>query len=38
VKVPANPLHVGDYGVRFTEEYPDTLRTHAVKNRREAYR
>jgi len=31
-------LRVGDYRVRFTEEYPDTLRIHAVLHRREAYR
>lgn len=31
-------LRVGDYRVRFTEEHPDTLRIHTVKNRREAYR
>lgn len=30
-------LRVGDYRVRFTEE-PDTLRIHAVKNRKDAYR
>lgn len=27
---------MGDYRVRFTEERPDTLRIHAVRNRREA--
>lgn len=26
-------LRVGDYRVRFTEEHPDTLRIHTVKNR-----
>jgi len=31
-------LRVGDYRVRFTEEHPDILRIHAVKNRRDAYR
>jgi mRNA interferase RelE/StbE len=31
-------LRVGDYRVRFTEESPETLRIHTVKNRREAYR
>jgi len=31
-------LRVGDYRVRFTEEHSDTLRIHAVRNRREAYR
>jgi len=31
-------LRVGDYRARFTEEHPDTLRIHAVRNRREAYR
>ena len=31
-------LRVGDYRVRFTEEHPETLRIHTVKNRREAYR
>jgi mRNA-degrading endonuclease RelE of RelBE toxin-antitoxin system len=31
-------LRVGDYRVRFTEERPDTLRIHTVRNRREAYR
>lgn len=31
-------LRVGDYRVRFTEEQPDTLRIHAVKNRKDAYR
>ena len=31
-------LRVGDYRVRFTEEHPDTLRIHAVKNRKDAYR
>jgi mRNA-degrading endonuclease RelE of RelBE toxin-antitoxin system len=31
-------LRVCDYRVRFTEEHPDTLRIHAVKNRKDAYR
>ena len=31
-------LRVGDHRVRFTEEHPDTLRIHAVKNRKETYR
>ena len=31
-------LRVGDHRVRFTEDHPDTLRIHAVKNRKEAYR
>jgi mRNA-degrading endonuclease RelE of RelBE toxin-antitoxin system len=31
-------LRVGDYRVRFTEEHPDTLRIHAVKHRKDAYR
>ena len=31
-------LRVGDYRVRFTEEHPDTLRIHAVKHRKQAYR
>jgi mRNA-degrading endonuclease RelE of RelBE toxin-antitoxin system len=31
-------LRVGDYRVRVTEEHPDTLRIHTVRNRREAYR
>ncbi len=31
-------LRVGDLRVRYTEEKPDTLRIHAVKNRKEAYR
>ena len=31
-------LRAGDYRVRFTEEHPDTLRIHAVKNRKDAYR
>jgi mRNA interferase RelE/StbE len=31
-------LRVGDYRVRLTEEHPETLRTHTVKNRREADR
>jgi mRNA-degrading endonuclease RelE of RelBE toxin-antitoxin system len=31
-------LRVGDYRVRFTEEHPDILHIHAVKNRKDAYR
>ena len=31
-------LRVGDHRVRFTEEHPDTLRIHTVKNRKDAYR
>lgn len=31
-------LRVGDHRVRFTEEHPDTLRNHTVKNRKDAYR
>jgi hypothetical protein len=37
-------LRVGDYRVRFTEKKPDskedegTLRIHAVRNRKDAYR
>jgi len=31
-------LRVGDFRVRFTEEHPDALRIHAVKNRKDAYR
>jgi len=31
-------LRVGDYRIRFTQEHPDTLRIHAVKNRKQAYR
>jgi hypothetical protein len=31
-------LRVGDHRVRFTEENPDTLRIHTVKNRKDAYR
>jgi len=31
-------LRVGDYRVRFTEAPPGTLRIHAVRHRREAYR
>jgi mRNA-degrading endonuclease RelE of RelBE toxin-antitoxin system len=31
-------LRVGDYRIRFTEERPDTLRIHAVHNRKDAYR
>jgi mRNA interferase RelE/StbE len=31
-------LRVGDYRVRFTCETDDTIRVHAVRHRREAYR
>ncbi len=31
-------LRVGDYRVRFTEEHPDSLRIHTVRNRKDAYR
>jgi len=31
-------LRVGDYRVRFTHEGGDTIRIHAVRHRREAYR
>jgi mRNA interferase RelE/StbE len=31
-------LRVGDYRVRFTNETDDTIRIHAVRHRREAYR
>ncbi|MBN8729674.1 MAG: type II toxin-antitoxin system RelE/ParE family toxin [Acidobacteria bacterium] len=31
-------LRVGDHRVRYTEEHPDILRIHTVKNRRDAYR
>jgi mRNA-degrading endonuclease RelE of RelBE toxin-antitoxin system len=31
-------LRVGDHRVRFTEEGPDTLCIHTVKNRKDAYR
>jgi mRNA-degrading endonuclease RelE of RelBE toxin-antitoxin system len=31
-------LRVGDHRVRYTEEHPDTLRIHTVKNRKDAYR
>jgi len=31
-------LRVGDYRVRFTEEHPETLCIHAVKNRKGNYR
>ena len=31
-------LRVGDFRVRFTEEPPETLRIHTVKNRKDAYR
>jgi mRNA interferase RelE/StbE len=31
-------LRVGDYRVRFTNDADDTIRIHAVRHRREAYR
>ncbi len=31
-------LRVGDHRVRFTEDDPDTLNIHAVKDRKDAYR
>ena len=31
-------LGVGDHRVRFTEEHPNTLHIHAVKDRKDAYR
>ena len=31
-------LRVGDYHVRFTSEADETIRIHAVRHRREAYR
>jgi len=31
-------LRVGDFRVRFTEEHPDTLSVHTVRNRKDAYR
>lgn len=31
-------LRIGDYRVRFTEEPPDSLRIHTVRNRKDAYR
>ena len=31
-------LRVGNYRVRFTEEHPDCLRIHIVRNRKDAYR
>ena len=31
-------VRVGDYRIRYTEEHPDTLRIHAVRNRKDAYR
>jgi mRNA-degrading endonuclease RelE of RelBE toxin-antitoxin system len=31
-------LRVGDYRVRFNEEPGDTLRIHAVRHRKDAYR
>ena len=31
-------LRVGDYRVRFTEEHPDSLRIHTVRNRKDEYR
>jgi hypothetical protein len=38
LKPPSIPIGGGDYRVRFTDEHPDTIRIHAVRNRREAYR
>lgn len=37
-KVGEKRLRVGDYRVRFTEDHPDILRIHTVKNRKDAYR
>ena len=37
-KIGEKRLRVGDYPVRFTEEHPNTLRIHAVTNRKDAYR
>ena len=31
-------LRIGDYRVRFSEEPSNTLRIHAVRNRKDAYR
>jgi len=31
-------LRVGDYRVRLTEEHPDSLRIHTVRNRKDASR
>jgi mRNA-degrading endonuclease RelE of RelBE toxin-antitoxin system len=31
-------LRVGDYRVRFTNEADNTIRIHAIRHRREAYR
>lgn len=31
-------LRVGDYRVRFTEEHPDCLHIHTVRNRKDAYK
>ena len=31
-------LRIGDYRVRFTEEHPDALRIHTVRNRKDASR
>ena len=31
-------LRVGDHRVRFTEDHPETLRIHTVRNRKDAYR
>jgi mRNA-degrading endonuclease RelE of RelBE toxin-antitoxin system len=31
-------LRVGDYRVRYTEEHPDAIRIHTVRNRKDAYR
>ena len=41
IRHPRHPpprLRVGDYGIRFTEEYPDSWRIHTVRNRKAAYR
>jgi mRNA-degrading endonuclease RelE of RelBE toxin-antitoxin system len=37
-KIGEKRLRVGDYRIRFTEEHPNTLRIHAVTNRKDAYR
>lgn len=31
-------LRVGDFRVRFTEEHPDSLCIHTVKNRKDSYK
>ena len=31
-------LRVGDFRVRFTDEHPETLRIHTVRNRKDGYR